>query len=250
MAGSHRPSEPRTLGCSVSGSKAEGIRWSGEEEDLLDLVQESDVVAFHDLAKSGGRKLRACRHSSRVDAIALPRVVLPTPVTTGHPKFAASVAAADELYTRNAPLLRYIALTKFHVPREDVDGLVHDVFATYLASPTPVRSPRPYLIGAICNAARHYWREKKNEEAALSKCEVVLSPDDELIVDVVGRKLLIASTLSRIGSKCRDLLRRYYLDGESTSAIASTRETTTDYVLFLLHRCRKNARAVVRSLLS
>ena len=185
-----------------------------------------------------------------MDAIASPRVVLPALVTTHDPKAAASVAAAEELYTRHAPLLRYIALRKFRVPREDVDGLVHDVFATYLASPTTVRSPRPYLIGAICNAARHYWRDRKNEEAALSKCEVVLPPDNELIVDVVGRKLLIASTLARIGSKCRDLLRRYYLDGESTSAIASRRETTTDYVLLLLHQCRKNARAVVRSLLS
>ena len=173
------------------------------------------------------------------------------PVATEHPAVVLeSVAAADDLYMRHAPLLRYIAYTKFHVPDDDVDALVHDVFATYLANPTPVRSPRPYLIGAICNAARHYWREKKNEEAALSKVDVVFPPENEVIVDALGRKLLVASTLSRIGSKCRDLFRRYYLDGESTSVIAESRDTTTDYILFLLHRCRKNARAVVRSLLS
>jgi len=186
-----------------------------------------------------------------VDGLPVDGLVLSAPVATEHqPSVHPSVAAADDLYTRHAPLLRYIALTKFHVPDEDVDGLVHDVFATYLANPTPVRSPRPYLIGGICNAARHYWRERKNEEAALSKADVVLPPEKELIVDALGRKLLIASTLSRIGSKCRDLLRRYYFEGESTSAIASSRDTTTDYILFLLHRCRKNARAVVRSLLS
>lgn len=161
-----------------------------------------------------------------------------------------SVETADDLYTRHAPLLRYIAMTKFRVPYDDVDTLVHDVFATYLASPTPVRSPRPYLIGAICNAARHYWRERKSEEAALSNFDGALSSENELIVDEVGRKLLIAATLSRIGSKCRDLLRRYYLDGESTAAIASSRDTTRDYILFLLHRCRKSARIVARSLLS
>jgi len=186
-----------------------------------------------------------------VDALAHDGLVLRAAVTTEYqPGALASVDAADDLYTRHAPLLRYIAMRKFCVPYEDVDALVHDVFATYLASPTAVRSPRPYLIGAICNAARHYWRERKNEEAALSNVDVALPPENELIVDVLGRKLLVAATLSRIGSKCRDLLRRYYLDGESSAAIASSRQTTRDYVLFLLHRCRKNARTVVRSLLS
>jgi RNA polymerase sigma factor (sigma-70 family) len=186
-----------------------------------------------------------------VDALARDGLLLSAAVTTEHqPDTPASVAAADDLYTRHAPLLRYVATRKFGIPYEDVDALVHDVFATYLASPAAVRSPRPYLIGAICNAARHYWRERKNEEAALSRSDVALPPENELIVDVLGRKLLVAATLSRIGSKCRDLLRRYYLDGESSAAIASARETTRDYVLFLLHRCRKNARAVARSLLS
>jgi RNA polymerase sigma factor (sigma-70 family) len=186
-----------------------------------------------------------------VDGLAAEGLVLSAPVPTEQSAgVLARVAAVDDLYTRHAPLLRYIAFTKFHVPNEDVDGLVHDVFATYLANPTSVRSPRPYLIGAICNAARHYWRNRKNEEAALSRADLVLAPERELIVDALGRKLLIASMLSRIGSKCHELLRRYYLDGESTSSIASSRETTTDYVLFLLHRCRKNAREVVRSLLS
>lgn len=95
-----------------------------------------------------------------MDALAVESLVLPAPVTTEQ-NVAAKVAAADDLYTRHSPLLRYIALTKFYVPEEDVDGLVHDVFATYLGSPTPIRSPKSYLIGAICNAARHYWREKR-----------------------------------------------------------------------------------------
>ena len=186
-----------------------------------------------------------------MDALAREGLVLPVPVTTdSHTVPSAEAAAADDLYTSHAPLLRYVAMTKFCVPREDVDALVHDVFATYFSRPTTVRNPRPYLIGAICNAARHYWRERKNEEAALSKSDLVLPPEPELILDVLGRKLLVATTLSRIGSKCRDLLSRYYLEGESTAAIARSRDTTPDYVLFLLHRCRKNARSVVRSLLS
>src|SRR5260221_10636162 len=40
---------------------------------------------------------------------------------------AAAAEAADELYTAHAPLLRYIAVTKFHVPRADADALAHGV---------------------------------------------------------------------------------------------------------------------------
>ncbi len=162
---------------------------------------------------------------------------------------AAAAEAADELYTAHAPLLRYIAVTKFHVPRADADALVHDVFTTFFARSNDVRSPRPYLIGAICNAARHYWRERKTEEEALGQVDFGIGQHDEQLVDGLSRKLLLATTLSRIGSKCRDLLCRYYLEGESTVAIAERRSTTTDYILFLLHRCRKRAREIVRSLM-
>jgi len=149
-----------------------------------------------------------------------------------------------------APLLRYLAVARFRVPRDDADALVHDVFATYFGKATSVRSPRPYLVGAMCNAARHYWRDRKNEEAAMARCDVIVPTEPELIADSVGRKLLIASTLARIGTKCRDLLRRYYLEGESTASIATRRDTTPDYILLLLHRCRRSARSIVRTLLS
>jgi RNA polymerase sigma factor (sigma-70 family) len=185
-----------------------------------------------------------------MDGAAGVEVLLRHPVATGVTTPTAVEAEADQLYLSEAPLLRYIAIAKFRVPREDAEALVHDVFATYFGRATAVRNPKPYLIGAICNASRHYWRERKNEEAALAKCDLLDPPQSELILDTVGRKLLIASTLSRIGSKCRDLLRRYYVEGETTASIAESRDTSTDYVLFLLHRCRKSARTILRSLLS
>jgi RNA polymerase sigma factor (sigma-70 family) len=186
-----------------------------------------------------------------VDAMIHEGLLLRSSVTTEQdtPDVRAAAAAADDLYTAHAPLLRYIAIAKFHVPRADAEALVHDVFATYFARSHAVRSPRPYLIGAICNASRHYWRARKNEEAALCQVDLAIAHHDEHLVDGLSRKLLLATTLSRIGSKCRELLSRYYLEGESTIAIAEGRSTTTDYILFLLHRCRKRAREIVRSLM-
>ena len=98
-------------------------------------------------------------------------------------------------------------------------------------------------------ARRRLARERKSEETALGSAGLQPPSPQEHVVDGLSRKLLLATTLSRIGSKCRDLLSRYYLDEESTAAIAERRGTTTDYILFLLHRCRKRAREIVRSLM-
>jgi len=50
------------------------------------------------------------------------------------------------------------------------------------------------------------------------------------------------------GSRCRTLLQRYYLNGETTSAIAETMNSTPGTVLVFLHKCRKRALAAYRAL--
>jgi len=161
---------------------------------------------------------------------------------------AAALAAADEVYTAHAPLLRKIAAYKFKIPREDVDGLVHDVFAAYFANAPQVRDRRAYLVGTICNASRYYWRRRDAEREIFCPPLECPAAVDEEIADAVSRKLLLARMLSRLREQCRDLLKRYYIDGESSEAIAASRQTSRDYVLVLLHNCRKQARAVYRSM--
>lgn len=161
---------------------------------------------------------------------------------------AAALAAADEIYTDHAPLLRKIAALKFKVPSEDVDGLVHDVFAAYFANAPQVRDSRAYLVGTICNASRYYWRKRDAEREIFSCSPPDCPAADEEIADSVSRKLLLSRMFSRLREQCRDLLKRYYLDGESSDSIAESRETTRDYVLVLLHNCRKQARTVYRGM--
>ena len=150
----------------------------------------------------------------------------------------------ESIYASYAPLLRRIAVFKFSVPRADADALVHDVFATYLANPTNVRDLHPYLIGAICNASRQYLRRDANERALFCDSDACgATPGDEM-VDGVIRTLVINSTLARLGTSCRETLRRFYLSGESAPAIAESRNTSANYILRLLHFCRKRARAI------
>jgi DNA-directed RNA polymerase specialized sigma24 family protein len=153
--------------------------------------------------------------------------------------------SADTIYLRYAPVLRRIASRKYDVPLADVDSLVHDVFATYLTNPSSVRDVRAYLIGGICNASRDYWRERRHEVPLCGADE--LHPDHPIFEGLVER-LTVAATVARLRSRCRDVLRRYYFEGESKEVIAAAISTTPRNVLYLLHVCRNRARKIYLNL--
>jgi DNA-directed RNA polymerase specialized sigma24 family protein len=124
---------------------------------------------------------------------------------------------------------------------------VHDVFATYLVNASAVRALEPYLIGAICNASRHYLRRSGAADAIFCEgVECAATPGADLLAEV-ERKLLVSRLLSRVGSRCRDLLHRYYVKGDTTQAIADGLDSTPGSILVSLHNCRKRARAAFQA---
>jgi RNA polymerase sigma factor (sigma-70 family) len=156
-----------------------------------------------------------------------------------------ATAQFDELYATYAPILRGLALRRFAIPRAEADDLVQDVFASFLANRAKVRNSEPYLIGAICNAARQYRR--RDEASPFSPRpehrECGETPRDELL-DGVIRNLVIRTTLARLGQSCRETLERFYLRGETAVAIAQQRHTTANYIWRLLNYCRNRARSL------
>jgi RNA polymerase sigma factor (sigma-70 family) len=142
-----------------------------------------------------------------------------------------------------AVLLRRLALQRFRIPADDVDALVHDVFATYITQRTSVRSIRGYLIGGICNACRQYWRERRIVDAMFTSLDEERAAAPEF-VDRVVLQVALGATLARLGVRCRETLRRYYLEGQSTADIATEMNTSSGNVLKILHDCRKTAREV------
>jgi RNA polymerase sigma factor (sigma-70 family) len=154
----------------------------------------------------------------------------------------AAAPSFDAIYDDHAPLLRAIARRKFNVPEADIDSLVHDVFASFLISAARVRDPRPYLVGGICNASRNYWRRRERDDSLFAEIDENALCDETLQYDV-SRTLTLNAALSRIGDRCRDVLQRYYLQSESTVTIAEAIGTTPGNVLYILHTCRKKARA-------
>ncbi|HYC88245.1 MAG TPA: sigma-70 family RNA polymerase sigma factor [Thermoanaerobaculia bacterium] len=154
----------------------------------------------------------------------------------------------EEAYLRFGPLLRKIAAKKFGIPVQDVEPLVHDVFATYFLRWTTVEAPERYLVGAICNASRKYWEQA--DAAGLIFCgetPCAATPSDALLREVHS-KVLLSRILGCVGAKCRDLLEGYYMNGETTRAIADRLRSSPATVLVLLHRCRKRALAAYQSM--
>jgi RNA polymerase sigma factor (sigma-70 family) len=179
-----------------------------------------------------------------------------TAATTPRPASSVSAGSSpdprtiDEIYLQHASLLRRVAIRKFNVPLADAENLVHDVFIDYLVSTRTVRGElRGYLVGAICNASRNYWRSRRHEGRVFAddeaSCADVLSED---IFNGLARNLVVASTLARLGQRCREALQRYYLDGEDTCTVAAAMKTSPSNVNYLMHVCRKRARAVYETL--
>src|SRR4028119_1615502 len=119
-----------------------------------------------------------------------------------------ALEAYSDAYLRDAPLLRKIAVTKFHVPPADAEALVHDVFTTYMTNSNEVNVVDRYLVGAICNASRHYHRRAKATNALFCDDTVCASTPSDAILDEIARKSLLSKILARIGARCRDLLYR------------------------------------------
>ncbi|MCU1347968.1 MAG: hypothetical protein JWO56_998 [Acidobacteria bacterium] len=152
-------------------------------------------------------------------------------------------SSVEGVYREHAVLLRRLAMQRFRVPAEDVDALVHDVFATYITQRMNVRSARGYLIGGICNASRQYWRERRIVDAMFTSLDEERACGAEF-VDRVVLQVALGATLARLGARCRETLRRYYLEEQSTAEIAASMNTSTGNVLKILHDCRKTAREV------
>ena len=169
-----------------------------------------------------------------------------TPATPG--EVAGVPASFEEAYLQFAPLLRKIAVKKFGIPIAEADPLVHDVFATYFTNAAEVNEVGAYLVGGICNAARHYLRRQDARDAIFCGEEPCAASPSESILQEVERKLLLRRLLGRVGSRCRELLHRYYVAGESTQAIAGSLRFKPMTVLIGLSKCRKRALAEYHAL--
>lgn len=157
-------------------------------------------------------------------------------------------ALFEEVYVRYAPRLRKVAVAKFGIAPDDAEGLVQDVFATFFMHAANVEQVERYLIGGICNAARKHLQRAGAADALFCDDDPCQASTGDVLLRQLERKQLLSIVFARIGSRCRDLLSRYYVRGESSASIADTLDSTPGSVLVSLHKCRRRAVDAYRSI--
>jgi RNA polymerase sigma factor (sigma-70 family) len=156
------------------------------------------------------------------------------------PSVCDSAPDLDQVYVAHAPLLRNIALGRFRVGPADAEALVHDVFATYLQRHADIVDVRGYLVAGICQASRRFW-ERQNRQVPLDESTELVS-DANRSSDQTHARIEIALMLARLDPRCREILKRVYLLGESPADLAAESQTSLDNMYVVLCRCRRRAR--------
>ena len=148
----------------------------------------------------------------------------------------------EALYEQHGALLRAIATRRFGIPAADAEALVQDVYVAYFQRSFYIREARGWLIGAIANASKHYWRSRRREVPLADDFDA--SAEDAEIERWTTRAT-VAAMLRQLGERCRETLHRYYLREETKEQIAECLDTSPGYVLHLLVACRKRAREIL-----
>ena len=148
----------------------------------------------------------------------------------------------EDAYKKHAKLLRHLAERKFAIPPADAEGVVNEVFTSFLLRRNAIRDEKTWLIGAVCHASRAYWRDAARVVQLPENAGEYVDPESPELERVIVDRVTMACALMKIPPKCRETLRLYYAEGYSAAEIATHLGTTTGYVMQLLHMCRKRAR--------
>jgi len=150
----------------------------------------------------------------------------------------------EALYLEYGVLLRTIAMRRYHVPPDDAEALVHDTFIAYLERHTVIREVKPWLMGCVSNASKHYWRDRKREAPMPDAIEETPVEKDD--AEEWAWRISVGVVVARLGEKCRETLRGYYWREETKERIAENLATSPGYVRQLLVSCRRRVKEMLQ----
>jgi RNA polymerase sigma-70 factor (ECF subfamily) len=143
-------------------------------------------------------------------------------------------------------LLVSLAVRKFQVPTVDAEALAHEVFLSYLRHAGEVRDLHHWLIGAICNASRYYWRKHGRNIEQLDTDIAAERPDPRsrnVLFDLPD-SIALDEVLERMPPRWAQILRLRYLDGYSIKEIAEQQGVTSKYMQKLVGKCLHRAQEI------
>lgn len=137
------------------------------------------------------------------------------------------------MYEEHVRLLIGTAMSRYRIPEIDAQTLAHDVFLSYITKMDEVRDCRAWLVGAMCNASKHYLRAQRRH--------VELEPDVFEAPNTVHHELAARECFECLTPRCQLALRLRYLAGYSLQEIATELDTTAKYAQKLVSRCLRQA---------
>lgn len=151
-----------------------------------------------------------------------------------------------KLYKENMDVLVAVAVRKFQVPHVDAEGLAHDVLLSYLKRKDDIRELHKWLIGAICNASRYYWRQHGRNIEQLDPEREAIRPDPAStnILETLPARIAAGEALAGLSPRYQHILRLRYYEGYSISEIAEHLGVTAKYTQKLVAKCLRRAEEV------
>jgi RNA polymerase sigma factor (sigma-70 family) len=154
------------------------------------------------------------------------------------------VQRVEAAYRAHYDLLRFIVANRFRIPADEVCGVIHDVFVSFLRHSERVEQStgdeRAWLIGGVCNASRYYWRKHRGEALPPDIDDYI---DPSAMADETNNRLLLAGVLRRLPERCRNLLRKRYSEGFTPDEIAAAESLARGSAKNLISKCLLAARA-------
>ena len=154
----------------------------------------------------------------------------------------------EALYVQYRTLLLAVACRKFRVPDADAEALLQEVFLSFLQNGSRIDNIKSWLIAAVCNASRHYWRSQGRSEQLPEDYLEHSDPLSHSLVEKRATELTVQKALGYLQPRCRETLRLHYFEGRSASEVATELETTTRYAEKLIHNCLKRVREIYMSI--
>jgi RNA polymerase sigma factor (sigma-70 family) len=148
-----------------------------------------------------------------------------------------------QIYEANFGLLVSLAVRKFQVPFGDAEGLAHEVFLSYLKRRKEIRDLHKWLIGAICNASRHYWRknDRNIEQLDDETSSIHVDPVSAHVIDWLTARIAAGEALAVLSPRHQHILRLRYYEGYSIPEIAEELGTTAKYAQKLVMKILRRA---------
>lgn len=153
-----------------------------------------------------------------------------------------------ELYVRHRPLLLHVGCRKFRIPESEAESLIQEVFLSFMTTTTRVENIRAWLVAAMCNASRHYWRGQGRTEGLPDDFDEHTDPSSSGIAEKMAMIITMQQALGYLQPRCRETLYLHYYEGRSANDVAVSLDTTSRYAEKLIHNCLKRVREIYLSI--